>query len=73
MIKVCGFTVSKDDRSCELVIHVTEDYDERYHFDSIEQRKNILNLMFNLITAEKIICTFYRVPEAKLRKYSTTK
>jgi Unconventional myosin tail, actin- and lipid-binding len=71
--KVNGLTVSKDESSQEIVIHVLEDYDERFNCGTTEHKRNIQNIMFSILKATKVTCILYRVPESKLRKYSTLK
>jgi len=71
--KINGLTISKDEESLEIIIHVSEDYDERYNCFSAEHRKNMINLILCLLKIKDRNCTVYKVSEAKLRKYTTLK
>lgn len=42
---VNGFTVSKDTKKHELVIHCYQDYDERFNCGAADHKRNLINLL----------------------------
>lgn len=71
--KINGFTISKDESAHEIVIHSFQDYDERFNCGTLEQKRNIQSVIISILQVIQEPCTVYRVPELKLRKYSTLK
>jgi hypothetical protein len=69
MSKIAGFTISSDSSSQELVLHISDDYDERYNCETAGHKLNLINVVESLVKDY----LWYIVPDKKLRKYATTK
>ena len=64
---------TKSEESCELVLHVEKDADERYFCETNEQRTNLCNVIEAILTAHSREYKWFVVPDAKLRKFTTQK
>ena len=66
-----AITTSKDVKNPEILVHFSNDYDERY--SAKDHRVNIKNVLFKLLTAANVHFKIFEVPEKKLSNYTTTK
>lgn len=66
-----AITTSKDVKNPEVLVHFSNDYDERYN--AKEHRVNIKYVLFKLLTAANVQFKIFDVPEKKLSNYATTK
>lgn len=68
-----AFTISNFSECTELVIHVAQDYDERYSFLSMNHLHNLMNVLKYVLQVSGYQFKFFKVPASKLSKYATLK
>lgn len=73
LTKVEAITESEEPDSFEVVLHVKDDVDERYNCVIREHKQNLLNTVEAILSLREVTYKFFRVADAKLRKFTTQK
>lgn len=70
---VNGFTLSQDSYAHELVIHCSQDHDERFNCVTAAHKANLINVIEYILRTIEREYIWYSVPDKKLRRYTTQK
>ena len=57
----------------ELIVHVKDDYDDRYQFELPFHKKNLMNVVKFVLKCINGKYVFFEVPCCNLRRYATSK
>lgn len=71
--QIDAFTVSTLPDCQELIIHVKNDYDDRYLFELPFHKKNLMNVMKFVLKCLNREYAYFEVPSGNLRLYTTSK